>query len=212
MQGRPQGSLVMGYLRDWGGKEVAGAVDTREVTGGCRGEICTPRAPSPPWDQAKHRRAPVGRPYPWPPPTHQKPEPEGQRGFYEQTRFKELSKVSKKRTSRITRVRNRAFLNKSSESRTLRPKSPPYLWEVCPSVLAHSQLFLLFHRPHWFPDLCSSLNLPPCPVFQTPGSPSLSFPWRFSQNRLRCVGESPMARLHQTLCFLRYLTQKRCSR
>lgn len=78
----PRVSLVMGCLRDWGGKQVAGAVDKREVTGGREGEICTPRAPSPPpWDQAKHRRAPVGRPYPWPPPTHQKPEPEGQRGF-----------------------------------------------------------------------------------------------------------------------------------
>lgn len=207
-----QGSLVVGWPRDWSGKEIAGGCG--EVGGDrrCDRELCAPRAPSCPWHEAKHGRAPAGRPYPWPPPTCQKPEPEGQRGFMSRDVLKNFPRFPKNKPAESPGIETERFSTRALRSRTVRPKSPPYLGVVCPSVLAHSQLFLLFHRPHWFPDLCSSLNLPPCPAFQTPGSPSLSFPWRFSQNRLHCAGQNPMAHPHRTLCFLHYLTQRRCSR
>lgn len=149
-----------------------------------------------------------------PPPArpHQKPESEGQRGFVSRDVLKNFPRFPKHKPAEPPEVETEHFSTRALRSRTVRPKSPAYLGVVCPSVLAHSQLFLLFHRPHWFPDLCSSLNLPPCPAFQTPGSPSLSFPWRFSQNRLHCAGESPVARPRRTRGSPRSPTPRRCSR
>lgn len=127
-----QGILVVGWPRDWSGKETAGGCGEVGSDRRCDRELCAPRAPSCPWHEAKHGRAPAGRPYPWPPPTCQKPEPEGQRGFMSRDVLKELSKVSKKQTSRITRGRNRAFLNKSSEKQNSEAQVSSLPWGCLP--------------------------------------------------------------------------------
>lgn len=188
-EGTP-GTLGVGCPRDSNGDELLGALEEWEVTGDAVvGSFVHPGL-SCPWHEAKHSRAQQGDLTRCPTPTrpHQKPESEGQRGFVSRDVLKNFPRFPKHKPAEPPEVETEHFSTRALRSKTVRPKSPPYLGVVCPSVLAHSQLFLLFHRPHWFPDLCSSLNLPPCPAFQTPGSPSLSFPWRFSQSRLHCAG------------------------
>lgn len=76
----PQGSFVMGCPRDWGGEELVGTVEECKV----RKKVVM-RQPAhlelPPFSIRQSTTRHQWESLPMASPTHQKPEPEGQRGF-----------------------------------------------------------------------------------------------------------------------------------